>query len=149
MHSNFSSKNDVALLKNSAFRELQIFIELIFRFIFQFIIFILRESSKRFLLLSYFSEIFGKSAIISRQDLLFNYILKECLISKDLQIIRKKADSILISVYSSCTAENFKAILWCFRDLEFAECNTWNFPPEYDVMCYYFHMRIFSIAVIN
>ena len=63
VHSNFSSKNDVALLKNSAFRELQIFIELIFRFIFQFIIFILRESSKRFLLLSYFLRFLGNQQL--------------------------------------------------------------------------------------
>ena len=59
-----------------------------------------------FLLLCGFGEISNY-----HQELSFNYILKECLISKDLQIIRKKADSILISVYSSCTAENFKAIL--------------------------------------
>ena len=38
-------------------------------------------------------------------------IFQKCLISKDLQIISKKADTILISVYSSCIAENFKAIL--------------------------------------
>ena len=38
-------------------------------------------------------------------------IFQKCLISKDLQIISKKADTILISVYSSCTTENFKAIL--------------------------------------
>ena len=49
-----SSKNDVILLKNSAFRELQVLTELIFWFIFQFSIFILKESSKRYLIFSYF-----------------------------------------------------------------------------------------------
>ena len=37
-------------------------------------------------------------------------MLKECLISKDLQTIREKNNTDLLSVYSSCTAENFKAI---------------------------------------
>ena len=84
---------------------------LFFWFIFQFSIFILKESSKRCLILSYFSTVFEKSANISRQELSFNHILKECLIFKGLQIIRKKADVALISACSSCTTENFKAIL--------------------------------------
>ena len=36
---------------------------------------------------------------------------KRMLDPKDLQTIRKKADTVLISVDLSCTAENFKAIL--------------------------------------
>ena len=107
MHSNFSCKNDAILLKNYAFPELQVLIEVILRFIFQFSIFILRESSKRCLIFSYFSAVFEKSAIISRQELSPHYIFKECVISKDLQIIRKKAN-VLISVYSSCTAKILK-----------------------------------------
>ena len=43
------------------------------------------------------------------KKLSFNHILKECLISKDLQIIRKKAETVLISVHSSNIAENFNA----------------------------------------
>ena len=80
------------LLKNSAFGELQALIELIFWFIFQFSRFILRESAKRCLM-----------CLI--------LILKERLISKNLHIIREKADTALISVYLSCNAENFKTIL--------------------------------------
>ena len=76
-HSNFSGKNDIILLRNPAFRELQVLIELISRFIFQFSIFIWRESSKQCLIFSYFSALFEKSAIISRQELSFNHILKE------------------------------------------------------------------------
>ena len=109
--SNFRGKNNVILIKNSAFRELQVLTESTFRFIFQFNVLILKESSQRCLIFSYFSAGFEKSANISRQELSFNHILKECLISKDLQIIRKKADTLLISVYASCTTENFKAIL--------------------------------------
>ena len=52
----------------------------------------IKESSKRYLIFSYFSAVFEKLANISSQELLFNHTLKECLISKDLQIIRKKAD---------------------------------------------------------
>ena len=81
----------------------------------------LQESSKGCLIFSYFSAVFEKSAIISHQELWFNYILKECLISKDLKIIRKKANTVLINIYSSCTAENFKVILYCIWDLEFTK----------------------------
>ena len=73
--------------------------------------FILKESSKYCLIFFYFSVVFEKSANILRQELSFNYILKECLIYKDLQIIRKNTDTVLINVYSSCTAANFEAIL--------------------------------------
>ena len=94
----FSGKNDAILLKNSAFRELQGLIELIFQFTFQFsILFILKESSKLCLIFSHFSAVFEKLANISTKKLSFNHILKECLISKDLQIISKKADTVLIS----------------------------------------------------
>ena len=68
------------LLKNSAFRELQILIELIFRVFFQFSILILKESSKRCLIFSYFSAVLEKSTNISWQELSFNHILKEYLI---------------------------------------------------------------------
>ena len=56
--SNFSGKNDVTVLKNSAFRELQVLMELIFRYIFQFSIFILKESSDQYF--AYFSPVFEK-----------------------------------------------------------------------------------------
>ena len=82
--SNFSGKNDLILLKSSAFRELQVLIELIFRFIFEFSIFILKESLKRCLIFSY-SAVFEKSTIIPGQELSFNHVLNECLIAKDLQ----------------------------------------------------------------
>ena len=84
----------------------------------------LKESSKRCLTFSYFSTVFEKLANISQEELSFNHILKECLISKYLQIIRKKAATILISAYSSCTTENFKAILQSVRDVELAKYNT-------------------------
>ena len=42
------------------------------------------------LIFSYFSTVFEKLANISQQELSLKHILKECLISKDLQIIRKK-----------------------------------------------------------
>ena len=83
-------------------------------------LFELKESSKRCLNFSSFSAVFEKSAIILHQELSLNHSLEECLISKDLQIIRKKADS----VYSSCTTEDFKAILLYVRDLDLAKCNT-------------------------
>ena len=53
-----AAKNDVILLKNSAFCKV-----LILRFIFQFSTFILRESSKWCLIFSYFTLVFEKSAI--------------------------------------------------------------------------------------
>ena len=74
---------------------------------------------------SYLPAIFEKLANISGQQLLLNHILKECLTSKDLQIIRKKkTDTVLISVYLSCTTENFKVILQCIWDLDLAKYNT-------------------------
>ena len=39
-------------------------------------------------------------------------------------MIRKKADTVLISVHLSCTAENFKAMLEFVRDLELTKYNT-------------------------
>ena len=87
------------LLKNSAFCKLQVLTKLIFRFIYQFSIFTLTEFSKQCPIFSYFSAVFEKSAITSRQELSFNEVLKECLISKDLQIIRKNVDLALSSVY--------------------------------------------------
>ena len=60
----------------------------------------------------------------------------------------------LISVYLSCTAEHFKAMLQYVRDLEFAKCNTiqpfeetiqklhkpswFNFSSGFDVLLFYF-----------
>ena len=76
-----------------------------------FSIFILKQSSKWCLIFYYFFGFFEKLVNISQQELSFNHIVKECLISKDIGIIRKKAGIVLTSVYSSCTAENFKAIL--------------------------------------
>ena len=71
-----------AVKKNKSYR-------INFSVIFHFSILPLKESSKRCLIFSNFSAVFEKSAMISRQELSFNHILKECLISKDLQIIRK------------------------------------------------------------
>ena len=42
----------------------------------------------------------------------------------DLQISRKKADTVLISVHLICTAENFKAIPSCVWDLELSKHHT-------------------------
>ena len=63
------------------------------------------------LIFSYIIAVFEKSAMISRQELSFDHILNEYLISKDLQIIWKKTESIFISVYLKYTTENYKAIL--------------------------------------
>ena len=64
------------------------------------------------LIFSYIIAVFEKSAMISRQELSFDHILNEYLISKDLQIIwKKKTESIFISVYLKYTTENYKAIL--------------------------------------
>ena len=65
----------VISLKHFTFGELQVLIQLIFRCNFQFIIFILQESSKRCLTFSNFSTVFEKRANLSRQELLFNHIL--------------------------------------------------------------------------
>ena len=51
----------------------------------------LEESSKQ-CLFSYFSAV-KKSANALRQELTLTHILKECLISKDLQTITNKADT--------------------------------------------------------
>ena len=82
---------------------------------------IFKKVSNFFLLLSSFWEI---SNYLSSRVTIPDYILKECLISKDLQIIKKKADLVLISVYLTFTAENFKVILHCIRDLELANYTT-------------------------
>ena len=44
INSNFIGKNDVILLENSTFHELEVFIELMFRYFYQFNIFALNES---------------------------------------------------------------------------------------------------------
>ena len=56
----FSGKNDVISIENSTFHELQVFIELIFRYNFQFSVFILEASSKWCLIFYYFSAVFEK-----------------------------------------------------------------------------------------
>ena len=77
-YSNFGGKNDVISLKNSSLRELQVLVELIFRYNFQFSTFILQESSKQCLIFSYFSAVLGKWANLSRRELSLNRIVKEC-----------------------------------------------------------------------
>ena len=71
-----------AVKKNKSYR-------INFSVIFHFSILLLKESLKRCVIFSNFSSVFEKSAMISPQELSFNHNLKECLISKDLQIIRK------------------------------------------------------------
>ena len=78
---------------------------------------IFKRVSHFFLLLCSFWEI---SNYLSPRVIVRNYIFKECLILNNLQIIRKKADTALISVYLSCPAENFKVRLYCIQDLELA-----------------------------
>ena len=46
----------------------------------------------------YFSAIFEKSTIFSRQELSFNHISEECLIFKDLQLIRHRFDQRLFQL---------------------------------------------------
>ena len=71
-----------AVKKNKSYR-------INFSVIFHFSILLLKESLKRCVIFSNFYSVFEKSAMISPQELSFNHNLKECLISKDLQIIRK------------------------------------------------------------
>ena len=87
---NFSSRNDLILLKTSAFHELQVLLEWDFWYIFQLSIFTLKEFSKLCLIFFYFLTVFAEATNVSRQQLLFNHILKESLVPKNLQIIRKK-----------------------------------------------------------
>ena len=140
--------------------------ELIFRYIFQLIIFILPESSKDCFIFSYFFVVFEKWANLSRQQLLFNHILKKCWIPKDLHITRKKGDNVLISIYLSCTTENFEAMLQCVWDLELVKYNILqpfvetrqklhkpsciNFSYGFDVFFYLiFYLPNYLIALIN
>ena len=60
-----AAKNDAILIKNSAFRELLALIVLILWFIFQFSIFILKETSTHCLIFSYISAVLEKSANVS------------------------------------------------------------------------------------
>ena len=80
-------------------------------------------------------------------------------------MVRKKVDTVLISIHFSCTAKIFKAMLSCFRDLELTKCNSlqpfeerrqklhepgcFNFSS--DLMFYYliFHLPNFLIVLIN
>ena len=81
-YSNFSGKNDAILLKSSARAPSPYRIKF-FWFIFLFNIFVLKKSSRRCLIFSLLSVVFEKPPNISRQESLFNQILKECLISKN------------------------------------------------------------------
>lgn len=87
------------LLENFVVRELQVFIEIIFRGFFEFSILILKKSSRMYLIFSRFSAVFEKSGNISRQEVSFSYILRVGFFSEDLQIVNKKADTVLIRIY--------------------------------------------------
>ena len=70
---------------------------------------------------SYFSVVFEKWENLSRQELLFSHILKQCYIPRDLRVIRKKADTVLINIHLSCVP--LKILKRC--------CNvfgTWSLP---------------------
>ena len=81
MYSNFSGKNAAILLTNPAFRERQILLEWIFWGFFSIQYIHIKIIFKTVSHFSYFS------AVLEKSELSFNQILKECLISKDLQII--------------------------------------------------------------
>ena len=100
MHSSFTIKKEAIQLKNSVFWKLEVLEELISRHIFQFSIFALKESSKLCLVFPTFLWIFSYIFVVfmSSQELPLNQILKEFLIPEDLQIIRKRVDTVLISV---------------------------------------------------
>ena len=131
MHSHFSGENYVTLLKNSAFCELQVLIELIFRLIFQFSIFASRESSKRCLILFYFSASFW-SAFIRVAPL---------------KISKRYCNAFKTWTSPRPTLYNH----WEKQGSNFSSLVDLNFPLEYDVMRYYFifHVPSFLIALIN
>ena len=54
-----------------------------------------------YLIFSRFSAVFEKSGNISRQEVSFSYILRVGFFSKDLHIVYKKADTVLIRIYVS------------------------------------------------
>ena len=85
-----------------------------------------------------------------------DHISKECLVSKDLYILRKKAATTLIDVYVSCTAEKqycdafgtcsttcsyhfIKTRQWFHR----LSCFNLIFPPEFDVIIWFFTCLLF------
>ena len=68
--------------------------------------------------------VFEKSVNLLCQELSFNKVFKNSLIPKDLHTIRKKAGSVLVSVYLICSAENIKVTLQCVRDLDLPKYNT-------------------------
>ena len=68
--------------------------------------------------------VFKKSVNLLCQELSFNKVFKKSLIPTDLHTIRKKAGSVLVSVYLSCSAENIKVTLQCVRDLDLPKYNT-------------------------
>ena len=123
---NFNGKNDVILLKSSAFRRLQ---ALRINFLVHFLtyhIYIKRTFTKLshfFLLLA----VFEKSVNISHQDLSFNHIVKECLISKNLHIIRKKTNTFWPAFIRVVPLKILKR--YC-NDLELAKCNTLQLLEE-------------------
>ena len=91
--------------------------------IFQLNIFILKESSKRYLFFSYLSTFFVLYGYRSCQELSFNHILKETLFPIDLLIIKKTRNRFDQRLFELCHW-NVKAILLCVRNLELAKCNT-------------------------
>ena len=52
-----------------------------------------------YLIFSRFFAVFEKSGNISRQEVSFSYILRVGFFSEDLQIVNKKADTVLIRIY--------------------------------------------------
>ena len=52
-----------------------------------------------YLIFSRFSAVFEKLGNISRQEVSFSYILRVGFFSEDLQIVNKKADTVLIRIY--------------------------------------------------
>ena len=70
-----AAKNDVISIENSSFCESQVLTELLFRYNFQFSIFILQESSNG---VSFFPTSLRFLRNLWHQELLFNHILKEC-----------------------------------------------------------------------
>ena len=109
-------------LKNSAFHWFQGFMAIIFWFIFQFSIFILKESSKSCLVFSYFSPVFEKSVISLAKSYRSKIHFKRMFEFQRSADNQKRNRHCL--VYLSCTAENLKVILYCMWDLELANHTT-------------------------
>ena len=82
---------------------------------------IFKMVSHFFLLLCSFWEI---SKSVAPRVIVQWHLKRMLKILKDLQIIRKKPDTGLISIHLSCTDENFKVMLWCVWDLGLAKYKT-------------------------